>query len=203
MESGLTKSQRLLKRLFDFVVALIGLVVVSPIIFFGWIAATISTRANGFFVQNRVGKNGKLFPLVKLRSMRQIEGLTSSVTADNDMRITKTGRILRKLKIDELPQLFNVVLGQMSLVGPRPDVPGFADELEGDDRIILSIRPGVTGPASLAFRKEEELLASVDDPETYNREVIWPEKVRINRDYIANYSVWKDIGYIVKTAIGA
>ena len=116
--------------------------------------------------------NGKQFPLLKLRSMRVIAGSQTNVTADGDQRITKTGRMLRKLKIDELPQLFNVLLGQMSLVGPRPDVPGFADQLTGDDRIILSIRPGITGPASIAFRNEEEILASVDDPETYNLSLI-------------------------------
>ena len=124
------------------------------------------------------------------------------MTADGDQRITKTGRILRKLKIDELPQLFNVLLGQMSLVGPRPDVPGFADQLTGDDRIILSIRPGITGPASIAFRNEEEILASVDDPETYNREVIWPEKVAINKQYVQSQSLLGDVKLILQTVVG-
>ena len=146
--------------------------------------------------------NGKQFPLLKLRSMRVIAGSQTNVTADGDQRITKTGRILRKLKIDELPQLFNVLLGQMSLVGPRPDVPGFADQLTGDDRIILSIRPGITGPASIAFRKEEEILASVDDPETYNREVIWPEKVAINKQYVQSQSLLGDVKLILQTVLG-
>ena len=199
---GLTKTQKLVKRSFDLVVALIGLLIVSPLILFGWIAAAISTKANGFFVQSRIGMDGKPFPLIKLRSMRAVKGVTTSVTSDTDVRITKTGRVLRKLKLDELPQLFNVVLGQMSLVGPRPDVAGFADELQGDDRIVLSVRPGVTGPASIAFRREEETLASVDDPEKYNREVIWPEKVRLNVDYIQNYSLGLDIKYIWQTAFG-
>ena len=123
-------------------------------------------------------------------------------TADGDQRITKTGRILRKLKIDELPQLFNVLLGQMSLVGPRPDVPGFADQLAGDDRIILSIRPGITGPASIAFRNEEEILAAVDDPEVYNREVIWPEKVAINKQYVQTQSLLGDVKLILQTVVG-
>lgn len=199
---GLTKSQKLVKRLFDFFAALVGLLIVSPLILFGWIAAAISTKANGFFVQSRIGLNGQPFPLIKLRSMRAVRGVTTSVTSDTDVRITKTGRILRKLKVDELPQLFNVVLGQMSLVGPRPDVAGFADKLEGDERIVLSVRPGVTGPASIAFRREEEMLAKVDDPEKYNREVIWPEKVRINMDYIQNYSLGLDLKYIWQTAFG-
>ena len=131
-----------------------------------------------------------------------IAGPQTNVTADGDQRITKTGRILRKLKIDELPQLFNVLLGQMSLVGPRPDVPGFADQLTGDDRIILSIRPGITGPASIAFRNEEEILASVDDPETYNREVIWPEKVAINKQYVQSQSLLGDVKLILQTVVG-
>ena len=179
-----------------------GLIFVLPIIALGWLAATISTRKNGFFIQQRVGMNGKQFPLLKLRSMRVIAGPQTNVTADGDQRITKTGRILRKLKIDELPQLFNVLLGQMSLVGPRPDVPGFADQLTGDDRIILSIRPGITGPASIAFRNEEEILAAVDDPEVYNREVIWPEKVAINKQYVQTQSLLGDVKLILQTVVG-
>ena len=199
---GLSRQQRILKRLLDIVASLLGLLLLWPLILIGWIAATISTRANGFFVQQRVGRFGKLFPLIKLRSMRSVSGITTTVTADHDVRITKVGRWLRKLKLDELPQLINVLIGQMSLVGPRPDVPGFADQLEGDDLIILTIRPGITGPATLAFRDEEGLLAQVDDPEAYNREVIWPEKVRLNREYIATYTVGKDLGYIWQTLFG-
>jgi lipopolysaccharide/colanic/teichoic acid biosynthesis glycosyltransferase len=126
------------------------------------------------------------------------ESTTSVITANNP-RITKIGRFLRKTKLDELPQLWNVLLGNMSFVGPRPDVPGFADKLQGEDRIVLSIRPGITGPASLAFRNEEELLAQQENPEQYNREIIWPEKVRINKEYIRNYSLWLDIKIIWKT----
>lgn len=194
--------QKICKRLFDLVVSFVGLVVVLPIIALGWLAATISTRKNGFFVQRRVGMNGEQFPLLKLRSMRVIPGQQTNVTADGDQRITKTGRVLRKLKIDELPQLFNVLLGQMSLVGPRPDVPGFADQLVGDDRMILTIRPGITGPASIAFRNEEEILAGVDDPEAYNRDVIWPKKVAINKQYVQNQSLLGDVKLIVQTVVG-
>jgi lipopolysaccharide/colanic/teichoic acid biosynthesis glycosyltransferase len=150
-------------------------------------------------VQRRVGKDGALFSLIKLRTMRVIPELSSCVTAENDARITRVGSLLRKLKIDELPQLFNVLAGHMSLVGPRPDVPGFADQLTGEDRIVLSIRPGVTGPASLKFRNEEQLLADAPDPEKHNRDVIWPEKVRINVDYIKNYSLMADVKCILWT----
>ena len=194
--------QKISKRLFDVVLAMVGLIMVAPVIALGWLAATISTRKNGFFIQQRVGMNGKPFPLFKLRSMREISGHQTMVTADGDQRITKVGRILRKLKIDELPQLLNVLLGHMSIVGPRPDVPGFADKLVGDDRIILSIRPGITGPASIAFRDEEEILASVDEPEVYNREVIWPKKVEINKQYIQEQSLLGDIKLMWQTVVG-
>ena len=199
----MNRRDQLLKRAFDLVVAAIGLLVFWPLIFVGWIAATISTRQNGFFFQKRVGYQGRLFSVVKLRSMKAVEGLTTTVTSDKDVRVTPVGWWLRKLKFDELPQLFNVLLGQMSFVGPRPDVPGFADQLTGEDRIVLTIRPGITGPATIAFRNEEELLAGVDDPESYNREVIWPEKVRLNKDYIRDYSLRGDIKYIWQTAVGS
>ena len=133
--------------------------------------------------------------------MRPVKGINTSVTTDKDPRISKIGRFWRKTKIDELPQLWNVLVGEMSFVGPRPDVPGFADKLEGEERLILSIRPGITGPASLRFKNEEEILAAQPDPERYNREVIWPEKVKINLEYIRNYSLRKDIDYIIKTIL--
>ena len=199
---GLMLSQRVVKRAFDIVVSLLGLLALWPVILVGWIAATISTGANGFFVQPRVGRYGKLIPVIKLRSMSPIPGVDTSVTSNQDIRITRIGSWMRKWKLDELPQLINVLIGQMSLVGPRPDVPGFADKLRGEDRIILSVRPGITGPATLAFRDEEEILAQVDDPETYNREIIWPEKVRLNRQYIAHYSFTADLNAIWQTVTG-
>lgn len=134
--------------------------------------------------------------------MKNLPGINTNVTTDKDPRITRLGRFFRKTKIDELPQLINVFLGQMSFVGPRPDVPGFADKLTGDDRIILTVRPGITGPATLKFRDEEKLLAAQSDPERYNREVIYPEKVRLNREYVENYSFWQDIKYIFQTILG-
>lgn len=198
----MTKSQRILKRVFDLIVAFIGLVFAFPFIFIGWIAAALSTRANGFFIQKRVGMHGELFPVIKLRTMREVKGVSTTVTAKNDVRITGVGSFLRTFKIDELPQLFNVIAGHMSLVGPRPDVPGFADLLEGEDRIVLSVRPGITGPATIAFRKEEQILAEVENPDEYNQNVIWPEKIRLNRDYIENYSLSKDIVYLWQTVTG-
>lgn len=106
---------------------------------------------------------------------------------------------MRRLKLDELPQLLNVLIGDISFVGPRPDVPGYADTLSGEDRVVLSVRPGLTGPATLKYRDEEKLLASVAEPERYNREVIYPDKVAINKDYVRNYSFLKDLRYILRT----
>lgn len=164
-----------------------------------FIISTIDTGKNGLFTQQRVGKDGKLFRIIKIRTMREVPGLNSTVTQENDPRITNWGRFWRKTKIDELPQLFNVLIGQMSFVGPRPDVPGFTDCLQGEDRIILSVRPGITGLATIKYKKEEELLRAQDDPERYNSEVIFPDKVRINREYIKNYSILLDIKYIFLT----
>lgn len=131
--------------------------------------------------------------------MRSDSFFQTTVTTDTDPRITRLGRFFRKTKLDELPQLIHVLLGQMSFVGPRPDVPGFADNLSGDDRIILSVRPGITGPATLKYRNEESILAGQDDPERYNDEVIFPDKVRLNKEYVENYSFRKDIKYIWQT----
>ena len=123
------------------------------------------------------------------------------ITVSNDPRITQSGIIFRKYKIDELPQLFNVLIGDMSFVGPRPDVEGYADKLSPEDKIILSIKPGITGPASIKYSNEEEILAKVDNPKIYNDEIIWPDKVTINIDYINRYSFFKDIRYIFETIL--
>ncbi len=152
-------------------------------------------------MQRRVGRNAKIFNVIKIRTMKPVVNLNINVTTSDDIRITTLGKLLRKAKIDELPQLVNVLLGQMSFVGPRPDVPGFADKLEGEDRAILSVRPGITGPATLKYRDEEKLLASVNDPETYNNEVIYPDKVKINLAYIKNYSLSSDIKCILSTIL--
>ncbi len=199
MPTGLSLRDRMIKRAFDLSLAVPGLVICSPLILVAWLAATVDTRANGFYVQHRVGLHGRLFPLFKIRSMRVDQAIVTTVTTRRDRRITRVGAVLRKTKIDELPQLVNVVLGHMSLVGPRPDVAGFADQLLGEDRVVLAVRPGITGPASVAFRDEEALLAEQDDPERYNREVIWPRKVKINRDYISSWSMYKDIKIILST----
>lgn len=121
------------------------------------------------------------------------------MTTANDPRITRWGAWFRRYKIDELPQLWNILKGDMSFVGPRPDVPGYLDQLQGDDRRLLDLRPGLTGPATLKYRAEENILADQPDPQTYNDTVIWPDKVRLNLQYLETWSIWADIGYVVKT----
>ena len=194
----MSKKDKILKRAFDIFFSIIGLILTFPIILIAWIIASIETKSNGFFLQKRVGENGKLFTIIKIKTMKDTNS-KNPITTKNDPRITKSGKIFRKLKIDELPQLINVLKGDMSFVGPRPDVPGYADKLTGEDRIILSVKPGITGPATLKYKNEEEILAKVENPKEYNDKVIWPDKVRINKEYIKNWSLKKDIKIILKT----
>lgn len=154
-----------------------------------------------FFTQQRIGQHGKLFTMIKLRTMTVNHG-GSSISVKGESRITPLGAKLRKYKLDELPGLWNVLIGDMSFVGPRPDVPGYADKLEGDDRKVLLLKPGITGPASLKYRNEEEILAQQDDPIKYNDEVIYPDKVRINLEYLEKQNFWLDLKIILKTVFG-
>lgn len=199
---GLGTCQAAIKRTFDLLMSIIGLLLSSWLILLAWLAASLDTKSNGFFVQERVGKDGQLFRVVKIKTMRPSQKTSTTVTRSGDPRITPLGRFFRKAKIDELPQLWNVLKGDMSFVGPRPDVPGFADSLKGEERRLLTLRPGITGPATLKYRNEEELLAASDDAEAYNRDVIWPDKVRINLEYIQDWSLSKDLHYIWKTVMG-
>ena len=194
----LSKKQQIVKRLFDLILAMIGIILVLIPILVLIFFASISAGKFGLFSQQRIGQYGKCFKMFKIRTM--ISGEEENyITLASDPRITSFGRFLRNYKLDELPQLFNVFTGKMSLVGPRPDVPGYADELKGDDRIILAVKPGITGPATLKFRNEEELLAKQKNPIEYNDNIIWKEKVVINKAYVENWSFLKDINYIVKT----
>jgi len=190
-----------LKWLFDRIFALLGLLFLWPVLLI--VALMIKTQMPGpvLFVQQRVGRNGKLFNCHKFRSMTINHG-GSSVSVAGESRITPLGAKLRKYKLDELPELWDVFIGKMSFVGPRPDVPGYADKLQGEDRIILSLRPGITGPATLKYRNEEELLTTVEDPIRYNDDVIYPDKVQINRYYAEHYSFIADIQMIFCTILG-
>ncbi|MEO9634405.1 MAG: sugar transferase [Parasphingorhabdus sp.] len=195
----MTSSDRFLKRLFDLIISLAGLLVLWPIILVAIIVATFSTKAFGLFSQKRMGRFGKPFTIYKIRTMRIVHNNKTHITAANDARITPIGGFLRKTKIDELPQLWNVLAGTMSFVGPRPDMPEYAEKLKEQDKVILNLRPGITGPATLEYRDEEIILAKQQDPIAYNDNVIWPHKVAINRDYFENYSFKKDIVYIFRT----
>jgi lipopolysaccharide/colanic/teichoic acid biosynthesis glycosyltransferase len=192
----------LFKRAFDIIASLAGLLLLSPVILLCWLVATLDTRSNGFFIQKRIGRHGRVIRVCKIKTMYPGDGKRSSIASRNIAVISRSGRIFRKYKLDELPQLFNVLIGSMSFVGPRPDVPGYADHLQGEDRAILSLRPGITGPASIKYKDEESILAAVDDPETYNDRIIWPDKVRINREYLNNYSLLRDLRYIFQTILG-
>lgn len=189
------------KWIFDRVVALMGLLFLWPVLII--VAILIKVKMPGgpaIFKQKRVGLNGELFTMYKFRSMTVSHG-GSSVSVAGEARITPLGAKLRKYKLDELPELWNVFIGDMSFVGPRPDVPGYADKLEGEDRLVLKLRPGITGPATLKYRNEEELLACVEDPVWYNDNVIYPDKVKINLDYYRNHSLFGDLKLIIETVL--
>lgn len=208
----------LLKFVFDRLVALVGGICLLPVMLV--VALLVRIKMPGgpvLFRQQRVGKGGRLFTMVKFRSMTVGHG-GSTVSVAGESRITPLGQKLRRYKLDELPELWNVLVGQMSFVGPRPDVPGYADQLKGDDREVLQLRPGITGPASLKYRDEEELIAryvkeqragnaapDLTDEQLavwYNDHVIFPDKVRINRYYLNHYSFWTDLRLILATVLG-
>ena len=205
-----------LKFLFDRIVSLLGLVVLWPVLII--VAVLVKIKMPGgpaFFVQNRVGKGGKLFRCHKFRTMT-MKHSGSTVSVAGDSRITPLGAKLRHYKLDELPELWDVFIGNMSFVGPRPDVPGYADKLKGEDRDVLKLRPGITGPATLKYRLEDELIAeyvdkmqkegdtrdSQDIAVEYNDKVIYPDKVRLNCYYYRHYSFVKDIQMIFCTVLG-
>lgn len=208
------------KYLFDRIVALFGLLFLWPVLLV--VALLIKIKMPDgpvIFKQQRVGRHGKLFTMYKFRSMT-VSHSGSSVSVAGESRITPLGAKLRRYKLDELPELWNVLKGDMSFVGPRPDVPGYADALTGEDREVLRLRPGITGPASLKYRDEEELLAAVGKAlaageevkladgriirsvQEYNDWFIFPDKVRINRYYLHHYSFWMDIRLIFATVLG-
>ena len=214
-----------LKWLFDKLISLIGLISLSPVLLI--VALLIKWKMPGpiLFCQQRVGRYGRIFTVYKFRTMtvkaeasvasRNSEA--TSIASQEQSRITPFGEQLRRYKLDELPELWNVLKGDMSFVGPRPDVPGYADQLQGEDREVLLLRPGITGPASLKYRNEEDILEAVDEAlqkgrsglpmgittvQEYNDNVIYPDKVRLNRYYLHHYSFIKDIKMIVCTVLG-
>lgn len=206
----------ILKCFFDRVLALIGLLFLWPVLLV--VAVMVKVKMPGgpiFFVQKRVGRGGKLFPCHKFRTMT-VNHNGSTVSVAGDSRITPFGATLRHYKLDELPGLWDVLIGNMSFVGPRPDVPGYADKLEGADRDVLKLRPGITGPATLKYRLEDEMIFEYvakrqaegdtrpmqEIATEYNDTVIYPDKVRLNCYYYRNYSFIKDIEMIFATVLG-
>jgi lipopolysaccharide/colanic/teichoic acid biosynthesis glycosyltransferase len=189
------------KRSFDIALSTMGLIL------FGFPMAGVSLLiwlVDGspvLFRQERVGRHGKLFTICKFRTMANRRVAGTSITIAGDMRVTAIGKWLRRFKLDELPQLWNVLKGDMSFVGPRPDVPGYLDRLQGEEARLRELRPGITGPASLAFRNEEDLLAQAADPVAFNDGVLFPAKVRLNLEYMKRISFSSDVGCILKTML--
>ena len=191
-----------LKFIFGRGASLFGLIFLFPVLIIVGILICIKMPGGPIiFKQRRVGQYGRLFTMYKFRSMT-VAHSGSSVSVKGESRITPLGAVLRKYKLDELPELWNVLIGDMSFVGPRPDVPGYADKLEGEDRRMLLLKPGITGPASLKYRNEEELLAKQENPQEYNDKVLFPDKVRLNIEYLDNWSFSNDIKFIIYTVLG-
>ncbi len=197
----MNKFSLFIKYLFDKITALLGIIILSPFMLIIFIIHKIVMLDGSFiYKQERIGQYGKKFNIYKIRTMKTGSDKNNIfVTTANDDRILPFGKFLRKTKLDEIVGLVNVLKGEMSLVGPRPDVAGYADMLTGEDRKILELKPGITGPASLKYINEEEILANVDNPQKYNDEIIYPDKVKINLEYYHNRTFWGDIRIIFKT----
>lgn len=189
----LSVKQQRTKRFFDVIVSLFGIILTLIPLLILVIISSIATRSFGIFFQERIGKNAQIFTLFKIKTMR--------ILKNGKIHLTRFGSVLRKTKLDEIPQLYNVLFGNMSMVGPRPDIKGYADVLKGEDRIILSVKPGITGPATLKFSNEEELLSQQENALEYNDKVLWPQKVEINKRYIQEWNILKDCRFLLKTVI--
>ena len=187
----LSSKQQKTKRLFDLIISLIGIVINSIPLIILVLLSSISTRSFGIFFQERVGMDAEFFILYKIK--------TFGALRNGEIFLTWFGKFLRKSKFDELPQLFNVLFGNMSMVGPRPDIQGYADKLKGADRIILSVKPGITGPATLKFSNEEELLSEQENPLEFNDKFLWPQKIEINKCYVQEWKMLTDFRCLLKT----
>lgn len=188
-----------IKRILDFLVACAILMASLPVFLIIYVASSISTRSHGIYRQNRIGLCGKPFIIFKFKSMHDNSTDSDCLTSINNPRITRVGRIIRRTKMDELPQLINIIRGEMSFVGPRPDVPGYADLLDHNTTYLCKVKPGITCQASLYFQEEEFILEKVADRKKFNDEVIWPTKLKINNHYALNYSFKHDLLIIFQT----
>lgn len=194
--------QLILKRIFDIVVSFVGLVILSPLFLILAIAIARDSKGPVFFKQTRVGRNGVPFKIYKFRTMvEDAEARGMQLTVGDDSRITNVGSFLRKTKIDELPQLINVFKGEMSFVGPRPEVPKYVGLYTEDQRQVLMVRPGITDLASIEYRNESELLATADNPEKVYIEEVMPRKIELNKEYIRCTSLGLDIRIIIRTIL--
>lgn len=189
------------KRIFDIIISVFAIIILSPLFLLISIVIKLTSKGPIFFIQERIGLNGSIFKIIKFRTMINDHNSLNVVSIKNDSRITVVGKILRKYKLDEIPELINVLVGSMSLVGPRPDVPGYVDLLKGENRKILTLKPGITGPASLKYFNEEEILSSKKNPKDYNDKIIFPDKVKINLDYYYKNNIWIDIKIIFATIL--
>jgi len=187
----LTDTKKRIKRGFDVIFSIAALLFLGIIIILFIIISRIVFKESGLFLQERIGIKGQPFIIYKIKSI--------SKKPINKKIVFRYSHFIRRTKLDELPQFYNVLIGDMSVVGPRPDIKGFADQLIGEDRIILTVKPGITGPATIYFKNEDQLLAHKKKPEQYNLEVIWPKKIEINKIYVSEYSFFKDLYYIYKT----
>lgn len=178
----------MIKRIFDILFSLFALIILGVFILFFFILATIDNQSNGLFIQERIGQFGKIFKIYKIKSIK-----------NNASEISNFGKFLRKTKIDELPQLWNVLIGNMSIVGPRPDIAGYYDKLEGENRKILELKPGLTSLASIKYANEDEILSKQENPQQYNDEVIFPDKIKMNLEYYHKQSILLDLQIIFKT----
>ncbi len=189
------------KRAFDILISSLGIAFLFIPLTIIAIFVKFSSPGPVLYRQIRIGQGGCKFRVNKFRTMYSNHKNISTITVAGDIRVTKAGKILRLWKLDELPQLFNIFAGTMSFVGPRPDVPGYWDKLEGEGKKVLALRPGITGPATVKYANEEEILANVDNPKEYNDEVIFPDKVKLNIEYMKNCSLIIDLKYIVNTLL--
>ena len=189
----------MIKRFFDIFFSILGIIFFLPVFLIISLLIRLDSKGSVFFLQDRVGLNQKIFKIIKFRTMNVNHNSKLTITVIDDDRITRIGGFIRRFKIDELPELFNVLKGDMSFVGPRPDVPGYADKLQGEDRNILKLRPGITSMASLKYANEELLLSKVEDSVDYNNNVIYPDKVKMNLNYYYNHNIWIDIKVIFAT----
>ena len=178
----------MIKRIFDILFSLVALIIFGVFILFFYILATIDNRSNGLFIQERIGQFGKIFTIFKIKTIK-----------NNTTEISSFGKFLRKSKIDELPQLWNVLVGNMSIVGPRPDIAGYYDKLAGENQKILDLKPGLTSLASIKYANEDEILSKQKNPQQYNDEVIFQDKVKMNLEYYHKQSFLLDLQIIFKT----